>query len=119
MLRRGWTAEQIDEAVKNGSRIDAVNRSNGVPATRFVSPQSGASVVIDNTTKEVIQVGEPDFIHSPASGDLPGAVMRPPPGGGPQLETPVGPRGALGTPPLEPIAPTEPFDLNIPAFEPL
>lgn len=80
MRSRGWTAEQIDEAVKSGSRIDARNKENGNPATRYVSPTTGRSVVIDNATNEVIQVGEDNFKFDERSGDLPGAVMRPPPG---------------------------------------
>jgi Colicin E5 ribonuclease domain len=80
MQRRGWTPEQIDEAVKSGNRIDAQNKANGNPATRYVNPTTGKSVVIDNVTNSVIQVGRDDFDYSVESGDLPGAVMRPPSG---------------------------------------
>jgi hypothetical protein len=79
MKGRGWTPEEIDEAVKSGNRIDAQNKANGNPATRYVNPTTGKSVVIDNVTKSVIQVGGDNFDFSVESGDLPGAVMRPPP----------------------------------------
>jgi hypothetical protein len=79
MNARGWTPEEIDEAVKSGNRIDAQNKANGNPATRYVNPTTGKSVVIDNVTNSVVQVGGDDFDHSVESGDLPGAVMRPPP----------------------------------------
>lgn len=80
MAKRNWTAEQIDEAVRSGPRIDAVNKATGAPATRYENPTTGRSVVIHDTTNEVMQVGREDFIHSVESGDAPGAVMRPPPG---------------------------------------
>ena len=61
MEKRGWTVEQIDKAVKLGNRIDAKNKENGGRATRYVNPDTGKSVVIDNTTNEVIHVGEERF----------------------------------------------------------
>jgi hypothetical protein len=57
MNARGWTPEEIDEAVKSGNRIDAQNKANGNPATRYVNPTTGKSVVIDNVTNSVVQVG--------------------------------------------------------------
>lgn len=101
MGRRGWSADQIDEAVQHGTRIDAVNKETGGPATRYVNPNTGASVVIDNTTGEVIQVGEPSFIHNPNTGDVPGAVMRPPPIE-PSVPTPLDPV-------VDPIIPIDPL----------
>jgi hypothetical protein len=80
MVDRRWAPEQIDQAVKSGSRIDAVNKRTNGPATRYVNPTTALSVTIDNVTNRVIQVGRDDFIHSVESGDAPGAVMRPPPG---------------------------------------
>jgi len=80
MGKRGWTPEQIDEAVNSGSRIEALNKQNQNPATRYVNPTTGRSVVIDNITNTVVQVGGNNFDHSVESGDAPGAVMRPPPG---------------------------------------
>lgn len=79
MAPRGWTPAQIDEAVRSGDRIDAVNKATGGPATRYVNPTTQQSVVIDNTTNEVIQVGGPDFEFGPESGDVPGAQLRPAP----------------------------------------
>jgi hypothetical protein len=117
MLRRGWTPDAIDDAVRNGSRIDATNKKTGAPATRYVNPKSGASVVIDNTTDEIIQVGEPNFVHSPGSGDVPGAVMRPPPGPGQDASARPAPDSAIAPklPPVEleelPIIPPRPIIL--------
>jgi RHS repeat-associated protein len=62
MLQRGWTPQQIEDAIQNGQRFPAqnnINPANG--ATRYVSPQTGQSVVIDNVTGEVIHVGGPGF----------------------------------------------------------
>ena len=62
MLRRGWTPQQIEDAIQNGQRFPAenlINPANG--ATRYVSPETGQSVVIDNVTGEVIHVGGPGF----------------------------------------------------------
>jgi hypothetical protein len=89
---RPWTDEQIDEAQLYGDRIDAFNRMKGepfTPATRYVHPDTGASVVIDNTTNTIVQIGKPDFIHNVNTGDAPGAVMRP----SPNIRPSVGPEG--------------------------
>jgi hypothetical protein len=105
MAVRGWTPEQIDEAVKSGNRVDAINKSNGNPATRYVNPSTGRSVVIDNLTGEVIQVGEDDFQFGPASGDIPGAAMRPPPASAGSQTIPVEPAPLVEPEPVpvEPI----------------
>lgn len=67
MQTRGWTPDLIDEAVTSGSKFPAVNKLGGAntPATRYVSPTTGQSVVIDNATGEIIQVGGPDFKYGP------------------------------------------------------
>jgi len=92
MKKCGWTAEQIDGAKLNGNNIDAINRVNGepfTPSTRYVSPETGASVVIYNTTNQVVHLGKPSYEYGPASGDVPGAVMRRAPNAGPA----IGPEG--------------------------
>ena len=63
MQTRGWTQSSIDEAVLGGNKFPAVNKLGGAnsPATRYVHPKTGQSVVIDNTTGEIIQVGGPGF----------------------------------------------------------
>jgi hypothetical protein len=98
MQSRGWTDGQIDEAVTSGQQIDAVNKSNGNPSTRYVSPSTGRSVVIDNMTNEVIQVGGDGFSYGPASGDLPGAELRTQPSEMPEASRPFndGGRGGEG-----------------------
>jgi RHS repeat-associated protein len=62
LSKRGWTSDQIDEAVASGRSFPArnnINPANG--ATRLVHPKTGQSVVIDNVTGEVIHVGGPGF----------------------------------------------------------
>jgi hypothetical protein len=62
MAKRGWTPQQITEAIQSGEKFTAENLVNkGNTATRYVHPQTGRSVVIDNITKEIIHVGGNDF----------------------------------------------------------
>ena len=64
MARRGWTEQQIDQAIKTGQRFDApnnINPANG--ATRYVNPETGRSVVIDNITKQILHVGGDGFAY--------------------------------------------------------
>jgi hypothetical protein len=59
---RGWTKKLIQEAVEFGQKIPAVNKVNpGNPATRYVHPTTGQSVVIDDVTNQILQVGGPGF----------------------------------------------------------
>jgi hypothetical protein len=83
MSARGWTAGQIDEAIRFGQRIDAIAKATGNPATRYINPTTGQSVVIDNVTKRIVQVGGSGFRFGPESGDIPGATLRPAPTGTP------------------------------------
>jgi RHS repeat-associated protein len=71
MMKRGWTKQMIDEAKQTGQKVKALNKRNGNPATRYIHPGSGQSVVVDDVTGEVIQVGGPDFKFGTESGDLP------------------------------------------------
>jgi hypothetical protein len=62
MARRGWTMEEIDEAIATGARHAAANHINpGNTATRYVSPRTGRSVVVDDQTGEVPHVGASDY----------------------------------------------------------
>jgi hypothetical protein len=64
MQHRGWTPEQITEAMQHGQSLPAVNMVNpGNPATRYVHPTTGRSVVVDDATKEVIHVGGDGFVY--------------------------------------------------------
>jgi hypothetical protein len=64
MQQRGWTAEQITEAIQNGRKLHAVNNVNPAnAATRYVHPATGRSVVIDDVTGEVIHVGGDGFVY--------------------------------------------------------
>jgi RHS repeat-associated protein len=71
MEGRGWTQEQIQEAYGSGQRVNAINKANGNPATRYINPSTGQSVVVDDVTGKVIHVGGPGFLYGPGSGDLP------------------------------------------------
>jgi hypothetical protein len=44
--------------------------TNGKAATRYVHPRTGQSVVVEDETNVVIQVGGPGFKFGPDSGDL-------------------------------------------------
>ena len=68
---RGWTEQQIAEAMKSGQQIRALNKATGGAAVRYVHPQTGQSVVIDTVANKVLHVGGPGFKYGPASGDLP------------------------------------------------
>lgn len=62
MERRGWTSAQIDEAISGGEKFSAPNNLNPANgATRYVHPETGRSVVVDNKTGQVIHVGGEGF----------------------------------------------------------
>jgi RHS repeat-associated protein len=64
MATRGWTPQQITEAMQSGQRFPApnmINPANG--AWRFVHPTTGQSIVVDRITNEVIHVGGPGFLY--------------------------------------------------------
>ena len=66
MAQRGWTNEQITEALQTGESFSAVNNINlGNSATRYVHPTTGRSVVIDDVTREIIHVGGDGFLYGP------------------------------------------------------
>jgi uncharacterized protein RhaS with RHS repeats len=59
---RGWTPEQITEAISKGAKFNAVNMVNKAnSATRYVHPTTGLSVVIDDVTKELLHIGGQGF----------------------------------------------------------
>jgi len=62
MKQRGWTEQQIDEAIFKGESYPApnnINPNNG--ATRYVHPTTGRSVVVDNATGKILHVGGDGF----------------------------------------------------------
>jgi hypothetical protein len=63
MAARGWTIEQIEEARDRGERHSAVNRETGQAATRYIHPETGRSVVIEEVSGDVIHVGGDGFIY--------------------------------------------------------
>ena len=63
MAQRGWTADQIEAARRRGLRFVASNLETGGAATRYVHPETGRSVVIDDGSGKVIHVGGDGFIY--------------------------------------------------------
>jgi hypothetical protein len=62
MAKRGWTPEQISEAIQRGEAFSAPNKVNpGNTATRYVHPETTRSVVVDDATREVLHVGGDGF----------------------------------------------------------
>lgn len=52
METRGWTEGSIQEAINSGEQIRAINKATGNPATRYINPTTGKSVVVDDVTKK-------------------------------------------------------------------
>lgn len=62
MDARGWTPQQVTEAIKTGQKAAAENLVNpGNPAIRYIHQGTGQSVVHDTVTKEIIHFGGPGF----------------------------------------------------------
>ncbi|MFO0508674.1 MAG: RHS repeat-associated core domain-containing protein, partial [bacterium] len=62
MAARGWTAQEIVETVQSGKAYNVINKATGGPATEYVNSATGKFVVVDNTTKQVLQVSGPGFL---------------------------------------------------------
>jgi colicin-like ribonuclease protein len=58
MRKRGWTEAQILEALQTQP---IPTRGKRGPATRYVHPRTGRSVVVDDATGEVFHVGGDGF----------------------------------------------------------
>ena len=63
MEARGWTAALVAEAVRHGEQHAVRNTETAGPATRYIHPVTQRSVVIDDTTGEVIHVGGDGFLY--------------------------------------------------------
>lgn len=63
MAARGWTLDQIREARERGESRPAVNHETGQAATRYIHPETGRSVVIEDVSGDVIHVGGDGFIY--------------------------------------------------------
>ena len=61
MAKRGWTERQIVEAMQTQG---IATRGRSGAATRYVHPQTGRSVVVDDTTGEVFHVGGDGFEYA-------------------------------------------------------
>jgi hypothetical protein len=62
MAQGGWTDQGILNMVENGNQYRVPNLKTGGPATEYYSPLSKKFVVIDNTTREIIQVSRPGML---------------------------------------------------------
>ena len=63
MRQRGWTWDQIEEAIRSGTSHPTRNHETGGAAKRYVHPVTGRSVVIDQETGNAIHVGGDGFIY--------------------------------------------------------
>ncbi len=65
MNQRGWTPQMVDDALTTGQSFPATNKLGGAssPATRYVDPTTGQSIVVDNATGEIVHVGGPGFLY--------------------------------------------------------
>jgi hypothetical protein len=64
IVQRGWTPDQITEAIQNGPKVSAVNLvTPGNAATRYIHPTTGRSVVVEDVSQEVIHVGGDGFVY--------------------------------------------------------
>jgi hypothetical protein len=61
MVTRGWTKQEILDTVNAGKAFPVVNKATGGAATEYVGA-GGKFVVVDNATKQVIQVSGPGFL---------------------------------------------------------
>ena len=52
-----WTPEKINRAFDGGQKFDTSNFKNSNPATRYVDPQTGDWIVVDDVTGDIIQFG--------------------------------------------------------------
>jgi hypothetical protein len=58
MRKRGWTEQQIYEAL---ATVGIPTQGQLNPATRYVHPVTGKSVVVDNVTGEIFHLGGEGF----------------------------------------------------------
>lgn len=64
MKKRGWTEAEITEAITRGRQFAAdnlVNQDNA--AIRYVHPETGRSIAVDDSTRELIHVGREEFLY--------------------------------------------------------
>ena len=68
MVKRNWTTKEIADVVERGVAHEAVNKATGGAATEYVDAATGRFVVVDNATKQVLQVS--------GSGHLPNYLLK-------------------------------------------
>jgi RHS repeat-associated protein len=66
MTSRGWTNQMIvdtmKEAIQGDTTYEVTTKATGAAATEYVSSSTGRFVVVDNSTKAVIQVSRTGFL---------------------------------------------------------
>jgi hypothetical protein len=62
MARRGWNEDQIVEALRTKG---IATRGKFGPATRYVHPTTGRSVIVDDATGAVFHVGGDGYEYEP------------------------------------------------------
>lgn len=67
-----WTQDKINMAFDGGQEFSTSNFKNGNPATRYIDPQTGDWLVVDDVTGDIIQFGNKDMIPT----DLPSGSPR-------------------------------------------
>jgi hypothetical protein len=67
-----WTQDKINRAFDGGQEFNTSNFKNGNPATRYVDPQTGDWIVVDDVTGDIIQFGNKNMIPT----DLPSGLPR-------------------------------------------
>ncbi len=60
--RGGWTKQDILDTIKNGTPHEAINKMTGGSATEYVNAATGKFVVVDNATKQVIQISKSGYL---------------------------------------------------------
>lgn len=68
METRGWTEDEIHEAIASGEQIQAIKQGGRQSSDPLHQSKTGQSVVVDDSTKVVIHVGGPGFKYGPGSG---------------------------------------------------
>jgi RHS repeat-associated protein len=65
MVRRGWSKQEIQDAVQLGKAEPATDfTAGGAPATRYTNPTTGKAVTVNDATGKVIQVGDVGFHYN-------------------------------------------------------
>jgi len=70
MAKRNWTEEDILRTKASSEKTPAINKANGNPATRYTDAVTGRSMVVDDVTGAIVQLGDTGFLFGKGSGDV-------------------------------------------------